>query len=82
MTPLYLLPWTVETAITTITCVLENEASVEITAEQMDGLRGMYYPYIGLGKLFRLLFSAKFFCQAHLDLSMTTSTTQIDATLS
>ena len=52
MAPLYLLPWTVETAITTITCVLENEASLDITTEQMKGLRGLYYPYIGLGKRF------------------------------
>ena len=53
-TPLVLLPWAVETAVTTWVCILENEASDAISAEQKTGLRQMYLPYFGLGQSIRV----------------------------
>ena len=50
LAPLHLLAWAVETLTTTLTCVVVNETSEELSAEQLGSLRGLYYPYMAIRK--------------------------------
>ncbi len=50
MVPLNLLIFALETAVTTLTCVVEMGSWDGYTAEQMNGLYALYLPYLALGK--------------------------------
>ena len=52
LVPLYLLPWAVQTFVTTLTCLVELSSWEGLTGAEWKSLVGLYAPYLGLGGCF------------------------------
>ena len=51
MVPLHLLVWSIETAVTTLTCVVEAMSWPGYSRKEQSALLQLYLPYLLLGKL-------------------------------